>query len=28
VKDIDTTDNPLVRQFFSANVEGPIRVID
>jgi phospholipid/cholesterol/gamma-HCH transport system ATP-binding protein len=28
VNDIDTTDNPMVRQFFSASVEGPIRVID
>ena len=28
VEDIDTTDNELVRQFFSASVEGPIRVID
>ena len=28
VEEIDTTDNPLVRQFFSASVEGPIRVID
>ena len=28
VKEIDTTDNPMVRQFFSASVEGPIRVID
>ncbi|NJL83622.1 MAG: ATP-binding cassette domain-containing protein [Chloroflexaceae bacterium] len=27
VADIDTTDNPLVRQFFSASVEGPIKVI-
>lgn len=26
VKDIDTTDNPLVRQFFSGSVDGPIRV--
>lgn len=26
VKDIDTTDNPLVRQFFSGSVEGPIKV--
>lgn len=25
VKEIDTTDNPLVRQFFSASVEGPIK---
>jgi phospholipid/cholesterol/gamma-HCH transport system ATP-binding protein len=28
LEDIDTTDNPLVRQFFSASIEGPIRVID
>ncbi len=28
VDEIDTTDNPLVRQFFSASVKGPIRVID
>lgn len=27
VKDIDTTENPLVRQFFSANTQGPIKVI-
>lgn len=27
VKEIDQTDNPLVRQFFSASVEGPIKVI-
>lgn len=27
VAEIDTTDNPLVRQFFSAAVEGPIKVI-
>ncbi len=27
VNDIDTTDHPMVRQFFSASVEGPIRVI-
>lgn len=26
--DIDTTDNPLVRQFFSASPQGPIHVID
>ncbi len=26
VHDIDTTDNPLVQQFFSARVDGPIRV--
>jgi phospholipid/cholesterol/gamma-HCH transport system ATP-binding protein len=26
--EIDTTDNPLVRQFFSASVRGPIKVID
>ena len=28
VEELDTTDNPLVRQFFSASIEGPIRVID
>jgi phospholipid/cholesterol/gamma-HCH transport system ATP-binding protein len=28
VEQIDTTDNPLVRQFFSARIDGPIRVID
>jgi phospholipid/cholesterol/gamma-HCH transport system ATP-binding protein len=28
VSEIDSTDNPLVRQFFNASVEGPIRVID
>ncbi len=28
VEEIDTTDNPLVRQFFSASIDGPIRVID
>ncbi len=28
VEEIDETDNPLVRQFFSARVDGPIRVID
>ncbi len=27
ISDIDTTDNPLVRQFFSASVDGPIQVI-
>ncbi len=27
VGDIDTTDHPLIRQFFSASVEGPIHVI-
>jgi phospholipid/cholesterol/gamma-HCH transport system ATP-binding protein len=26
VQDIDTTDQPLVRQFFSGSVEGPIQV--
>ncbi len=26
VKEIDTTDNPFVRQFFSAQIEGPIHV--
>jgi len=28
VSDIDTTENPLVRQFFSGSVEGPIHVIE
>ena len=28
VNEIDTTDNPLVRQFFSGSVDGPIRVVD
>lgn len=28
VDEIDSTDNPLVKQFFSGSVEGPIRVID
>ena len=28
VAEIDATDNPLVRQFFSGSVDGPIRVID
>jgi len=28
VSEIDTTDNPLVRQFFSGSVEGPIHIID
>jgi phospholipid/cholesterol/gamma-HCH transport system ATP-binding protein len=28
IEEIDSTDNPLVRQFFSASIEGPIRVID
>ncbi len=27
VSEIDTTDNPLVRQFFSASIQGPIQVI-
>jgi phospholipid/cholesterol/gamma-HCH transport system ATP-binding protein len=27
VEDIDTTDDPAVRQFFSGNVEGPIQVV-
>jgi len=26
--EIDTTDNPLVRQFFSGSVDGPIHVVD
>ena len=28
VDEIDTTDNPMVKQFFSGSVDGPIRVID
>ena len=28
VDEIDTTDNPLVKQFFTGSVEGPIRVAD
>lgn len=28
IKEIDSTDNPLVRQFFSASTQGPIRVIN
>jgi phospholipid/cholesterol/gamma-HCH transport system ATP-binding protein len=28
IHEIDTTDNPLVRQFFSASTHGPIHVID
>jgi phospholipid/cholesterol/gamma-HCH transport system ATP-binding protein len=28
VSEIDTTDNPLVRQFFSGSVEGPIHLVD
>ena len=28
VEEIDNTDNPLVKQFFSGSVEGPIRVVD
>ena len=27
VSDIDTTNNPLIRQFFSGSVKGPIHVI-
>ncbi|MFM6057787.1 MAG: ABC transporter ATP-binding protein, partial [Microcystis aeruginosa] len=27
VADIDHTDHPMIRQFFSASVEGPIRTI-
>jgi phospholipid/cholesterol/gamma-HCH transport system ATP-binding protein len=27
VDEIDTTDNPLVRQFFSGSIEGPIQVV-
>jgi phospholipid/cholesterol/gamma-HCH transport system ATP-binding protein len=26
IHEIDTTDNPLIRQFFSGKVEGPIQV--
>jgi phospholipid/cholesterol/gamma-HCH transport system ATP-binding protein len=28
VDEIDTTDNPMVQQFFSGSLDGPIRVID
>ena len=28
ITEIDTTDNPLIRQFFSGSVEGPIKTID
>ena len=28
VPEIDNTENPLVKQFFSGSVEGPIRVVD
>lgn len=28
VTDIDQSDNPLVRQFFEASVDGPIRILD
>ena len=28
VDEIDTTDNPMVKQFFSGSLDGPIRVID
>ncbi len=28
IEEIDTTDNPLVRQFFNASIEGPIKVIE
>jgi len=28
VREIDHTDNPLVRQFFEARVDGPIRILD
>ncbi|MEL6222639.1 MAG: ABC transporter ATP-binding protein [Cyanobacteria bacterium J06627_8] len=28
INDIDTTDNPLMRQFFSGSIEGPIQVIN
>jgi phospholipid/cholesterol/gamma-HCH transport system ATP-binding protein len=27
LSEIDTTDNPLVRQFFSASIKGPIQVV-
>ena len=27
VRDIDTTENPLIRQFFSGSIEGPIQVV-
>ena len=27
VAEIDTTDNPMVRQFFSGSVEGPIHAL-
>jgi phospholipid/cholesterol/gamma-HCH transport system ATP-binding protein len=27
VADIDRTDHPMIRQFFSASIEGPIRTI-
>jgi len=27
VSEIDTTDNPLIRQFFSASITGPIQVV-
>ena len=28
VNEIDSTNNPIVRQFFNASVKGPIRVTD
>ena len=28
IKEVDATTHPMIRQFFSASVEGPIRVID
>ncbi|NEO27407.1 MAG: ABC transporter ATP-binding protein, partial [Kamptonema sp. SIO4C4] len=28
VTEIDTTDHPIVRQFFSASLDGPIRVLN
>jgi phospholipid/cholesterol/gamma-HCH transport system ATP-binding protein len=28
VDEIDSTDNPLVKQFFSGSIDGPIRVVD
>ena len=28
IDEVDTTDNPLVRQFFSASTEGPIKVVE
>jgi phospholipid/cholesterol/gamma-HCH transport system ATP-binding protein len=28
IKEIDLTDHPMIRQFFNASIEGPIRIID